>query len=124
MKITNLSKCIGYTVTALILCLCLSMFWNPSFASASTSSALNYAKSEKDVNLSSTFSKYVTVRGIYIGKKENVPNTYYYNEDGYRGTLHITRRFEETDSFWQTTYEGWVNCTGVCQAPASIDEEL
>ena len=125
MKIIKLSKFI-YTMTALILCLC--MFCNPSFASASTSSSLNYVKSENDVNISSTTSRYVTVNGRYTGLKENIPDTYYYNEDGYRGTLLLTRKLLDSYAspvpLWHLTYEGWVNCTGVCHAPASIDEEL
>ncbi|MEO4055630.1 hypothetical protein [Solibacillus sp. CAU 1738] len=119
MKIINLSKFIGYTMTALILCLC--MFWSPSFASASTSSALNNVITENEVNPSASYTKYVFADIDHYGPEATIPSTYYYNKNGFKGTLYVHYIMEFPTYLW-VTYAGNVTCERDCPMPVSIEE--
>ncbi|MER2007386.1 MAG: hypothetical protein ABS939_08020 [Psychrobacillus sp.] len=119
MKIINLSKFIGYTMTALILCLC--MLWSPSFASASTSSALNNVITENEVNSSSSITKRVLDSIDHYGPKSTIPPTLYYNKGGFKGTLYLFEIQNMPDYLW-AIYAGNVTCDSACHLPALIEE--
>ncbi len=90
-----------------------------SFTSVSASSVQSSASEPlSSIDPQSTQIRFVEVKKYFANYP---PATYQYNERGYKGTLKLVKVVDFGDHY-QGTYQGNVQCTGVCPATKQLDK--